>query len=210
VGVGTVGLIESADAVFKNKDALEFKEILELPLELRGSTATKVKDLMHLRRGIVYSMKRLEIEEFPRGDECFKDAPLARQVSQAAAPSRPHISYERCSAGPSCRTGPHIVPPSARAKIASGTSKSASLTGMAVLCLRTGRDHLQGGHQRVRGVGLRLKAMGSPWSSSGRTRSSSSCSTWTQVVGVVARVRDCLGTPVPRRRQVRFVRSAVF
>jgi len=127
-----------------------------------------------------------------------------------AAPSRPHISYERCSAGPSRRTGPHTVPPSARAKIASGTSRSASLTGIAVLCLRTGRDHLQGGHQRVRRVGLHLEAMGSPWSSSGRTRSSSSCSAWTQVVGVVARVRDCLGTPVPRRRQVRFVRSAVF
>jgi len=60
VGVNTIGFIESADAVFKDTDAIDGKHILQLLSELRGRIDTKVKDLVSLRRYIVAGMERLE------------------------------------------------------------------------------------------------------------------------------------------------------
>merc|ERR1712183_12944 len=41
VGVDAVGLVESADAVFKHEEELDFKKILELLLEMRGGNSTR-------------------------------------------------------------------------------------------------------------------------------------------------------------------------
>lgn len=62
IGVDAVGLIDSADALYKQKETLDVKEVLELLLELRGSNPTKVKDLVYLRRYLTTYLKRLEIK----------------------------------------------------------------------------------------------------------------------------------------------------
>merc|ERR1719433_2386288 len=68
VGVDVVGLVDFADTIFEadngdkaqGKKQLTFGEFVELILDLRGSTTSRVKDVINLRKHINYKFQRLE------------------------------------------------------------------------------------------------------------------------------------------------------
>jgi len=60
VGVDAVALIDHADFVFRNKDALTFSELLTVVLGLRGRNDTKVQDLVQMRKFLHVEMQRIE------------------------------------------------------------------------------------------------------------------------------------------------------
>jgi len=60
VGVDAIALIDHADFVFRNKDALTFSELLTVVLGLRGRNDTKVQDLVQMRKFLHVEMQRIE------------------------------------------------------------------------------------------------------------------------------------------------------
>lgn len=60
VGVDAVALIDYADFVFRDQQKLDFADLLDLLLQLRGGNSTKVKDLVELRKFLQVEMRRLE------------------------------------------------------------------------------------------------------------------------------------------------------
>merc|ERR550525_277205 len=60
VGVDAVALVDYADFVFRDVQKLGFSDLLDLLLQLRGGNATKVKDLVEMRKFLQVEMRRLE------------------------------------------------------------------------------------------------------------------------------------------------------
>jgi hypothetical protein len=60
VGVDAVALIDAADFVYRDKDALTFSELLTVVLGLRGKNETKVQDIVQTRKFLHVEMQRME------------------------------------------------------------------------------------------------------------------------------------------------------
>jgi hypothetical protein len=60
VGVDPIALIDHADFVYRNKDALTFSELLSVVLGLRGRNDAKVQDLVQMRKFLHIEMQRIE------------------------------------------------------------------------------------------------------------------------------------------------------
>merc|ERR1719291_120668 len=61
VGVDAIALIDHADFVYRDKDALTFSEMLSVVLGLRGRNDPKVQDLVQLRKFLQGEMQRIEM-----------------------------------------------------------------------------------------------------------------------------------------------------
>jgi len=79
IGVDVINLVDLIDFIFKDREELEFGEFMEVVLQLRGSNAATVKDVMDLRKTVTYECKRIEelVEQ--------KTASAGRQSMRAAA-----------------------------------------------------------------------------------------------------------------------------
>jgi len=60
VGVDAVALIDAADFVYRDKEALTFSELLTVVLGLRGKNETKVQDIVQTRKFLHVEMQRME------------------------------------------------------------------------------------------------------------------------------------------------------
>merc|ERR1712113_1013412 len=60
VGVDALGLVDYADFVYRNVENLSFGQICELVLQLRGGNATKVQDLVEMRKFLHTELLRVE------------------------------------------------------------------------------------------------------------------------------------------------------
>merc|ERR1719356_1694133 len=60
VGVDAIALIDAADFVYRDKDALTFSELLAVVLGLRGKNETKVQDIVQTRKFLHVEMQRME------------------------------------------------------------------------------------------------------------------------------------------------------
>merc|ERR1719356_1920625 len=60
VGVDAIALIDAADFVYRDKDALTFSELLTVVLGLRGKNETKVQDIVQTRKFLHVEMQRME------------------------------------------------------------------------------------------------------------------------------------------------------
>merc|ERR1712113_815463 len=60
VGVDAVGLVDYAEFVFQDTDHISFADFLDLLLQLRGANATKVKDIVQLRKFLSVELRRLQ------------------------------------------------------------------------------------------------------------------------------------------------------
>ncbi|CAK0848559.1 unnamed protein product, partial [Prorocentrum cordatum] len=60
VGVDPIALIDHADWIYRNKDALTFSELLSVVLGLRGRNDAKVQDLVQMRKFLHTEMQRIE------------------------------------------------------------------------------------------------------------------------------------------------------
>lgn len=59
-GIDTLGLVDCADIVFKDKKEIDFPEFLNLMLNLRGGEPAKVKDLVDLRKSLHLELGRIQ------------------------------------------------------------------------------------------------------------------------------------------------------
>jgi len=60
VGVDVVGLVDFADFLFSDKDHIEFGDLMETVLQLRGSNNATVKDLVDLRKSMIMELCQLQ------------------------------------------------------------------------------------------------------------------------------------------------------
>merc|ERR1712232_190776 len=90
VGVDTVGLVDCADYVFKDKPEMSFVDLLELMLNLRGGSTAKVKDLVDVRKFLVAELAHLQhlIEQNIRPSASVSAVPAhSSKKSQVHAPA---------------------------------------------------------------------------------------------------------------------------